>query len=254
MKIISYNLNGIRSAMSKGLMQWIANFDADVICFQELKAQPQQIDTAAFETLGYKYLFWNSAHKKGYSGTAILSKVEPERIKIGIDIAEYDCEGRYISADYGKFILVNSYFPSGTMGGARQVFKMKYLEDFYAHTQKLLEESRPILITGDFNICHKPIDISHPERHNNVSGFLPEERAWMDKFERLGFVDTLRMFNTNPAQYTWWSFRAGSRERNLGWRIDYFWCSADMKNYIASAQIHSDAMHSDHCAISVEIR
>jgi exodeoxyribonuclease-3 len=251
MKIISYNLNGIRSAMSKGLLQWLADCDADVVCFQELKAQPEQIDTTAFEQLGYKYCHWHAAQKKGYSGTAILSKTKPANVSIGMGIPEYDAEGRLICADLGAVLLVNSYFPSGTTGDVRQKFKMRYLNDFLTYTDKLSAQPKPILVTGDFNICHKDIDINHPLRHAGVSGFLPEEREWMDEFQRRGFVDTFRIFNANPAQYTWWSFRAGARENNAGWRIDYFWCSAELKPHIKSADIHPDAMHSDHCPVSV---
>ena len=253
MKFISYNLNGIRSAVSKGLLQWLAQCNADVVCFQELKAQPPQIDAEAFRALGYRHCYWHSAEKKGYSGTAVLSKTKPASVTFGLGIPEYDCEGRLVCADFGGLLLLNSYFPSGTTGGVRQEFKMRYLEDFLALAGKLVRQSAPILVTGDFNICHKPIDINSPERHAGVSGFLPEEREWMDRFEATGFADTFRIFSDAPRQYTWWSFRSGARERNMGWRIDYFWCSAALKPRITSAEIYPDAIHSDHCPVACEV-
>ncbi|GHT11914.1 exodeoxyribonuclease [Bacteroidia bacterium] len=253
MKLISYNLNGIRSAMGKGLVDWLAGADADVVCFQELKACEEQIDVAAFKALGYEHCYWFAAQKRGYSGTAILSKTKPQQVSCGMGIPEYDNEGRLITAQYKDFTLINSYFPSGTTGEIRQAFKMQYFDDFRKFLSPLLQQQTKILVTGDFNICHKPIDINHPERHNNVSGFLPEERAWMDTFEALGFVDTFRLFCAQPANYTWWSYRAGARQKNMGWRIDYFWATENLKPNIKSANIYPNAVHSDHCPVSVEV-
>lgn len=254
MKLVSYNVNGIRAAMNKDLIGWLKAANADVICFQELKATEDQIDIAAFRALGYNYCYWYSAQKKGYSGTAILTKKEPKKVTFGMDVEKYDREGRLVMVDYDDFTLICTYFPSGTTGDERQEFKMIYLKDFSKYIKALKKEKKNLLITGDFNICHKPIDINKPEKHETVSGFLPEERKWFDSFVALGFVDTFRMFNREPNQYTWWSYRSGARPKNLGWRIDYFLCSEEMRNTIVSAEIYQSAVHSDHCPISVEVK
>jgi exodeoxyribonuclease-3 len=254
MKIISYNVNGVRAAMGKDLIGWLRNANADVVCFQEIKAIKDQIDEAAFRALGYEHLYWFSAQKKGYSGTAILSKIAPKNVTLGMGIEKYDNEGRLILADFDDFSLICSYFPSGTTGDERQTFKMLYLNDFSKYIIDLKKERKNLLITGDLNICHKPIDINFPEKHETMSGFLPEEREWFDSFVELGFVDTFRMFNQQPEQYTWWSYRSGARPKNLGWRIDYFLCSEEMKGKVTKAEIFSTAVHSDHCPISVEVK
>ncbi|MDR0567208.1 MAG: exodeoxyribonuclease III [Prevotellaceae bacterium] len=254
MKLISYNVNGVRAAMSKDLAGWLKEANADVICLQEIKAVREQIDEAAFRALGYEYLYWHSAEKKGYSGTAVLCKAKPHNVQFGMGIDVYDREGRVVRADFGAFTLVCTYFPSGTTGNERQAFKMRYLEDFTRYIVALRREKPNLLITGDLNICHKPIDINHPEKHETVSGFLPEERAWFDSFVELGFVDTFRVFNQKPDQYSWWSFRSGARSKNLGWRIDYFLCTESLKALLQSAEIHPSAVHSDHCPVSVEIK
>lgn len=251
MKLVSYNVNGIRAAMTKGLLAWIEMENPEVICIQETKAQPEQIDDAHFKMMGYE-CFWHSAQKKGYSGVGILTKRTPDYVEIGIGDEIFDSEGRLIRMDFGDVSLICSYFPSGSSGDLRQAFKMEYLEAFYAYIERLRITRPKLIITGDFNICHKPIDIHHPERQTNVSGFLPEERAWFDRVEESGFVDTFRMFHTEPNAYSWWSYRAGSRGKNLGWRIDYFWVTQNISSYMEDANIHPDAMHSDHCPVSIE--
>lgn len=253
MKIVSYNLNGIRSAMGKGLLTWLAQCNPDVFCIQETKAQPEQIDVLAFEQLGY-HAYLHSAEKKGYSGVGIFSKREPDRVVVGMGKPRYDSEGRVLRADFGDITVVCVYIPSGTTGGIRQEFKMDFLEVFLQFITQLRRDRPNIIVCGDYNICHKPIDINHPERQVGVSGFLPEEREWMDRWEESGMVDSFRLFCHEPNRYSWWSYRFGARERNAGWRIDYHWVSEPLRERIEDAQILTDAVHSDHCPVMVTIK
>lgn len=253
MKVLSYNLNGIRSATSKGLPDFIASSGADVVCFQETKAQPDQIDSFVFIETGFKYCYYHSAQKKGYSGVAILSKIMPDKIVTGMNNHKYDNEGRVIRADFGDFSVLCVYVPSGSMGDVRQEFKMEFLSDFLIFLNELRKERPKLLICGDFNICHEPIDIHHPEKHQGVSGFLPEEREWFDTLVESGFTDTYRVFDKSPDKYTWWNYRQFAREKNLGWRIDYHLVTNNMADLLKNAEIHSDVVHSDHCPVSVDI-
>lgn len=252
MKIFSYNLNGIRAAMNKGLLTWLKINSPDIFCIQESKAQPEQIDESGFRELGYEAC-WHSAVKKGYSGVGILSKIIPDRVLFGMGIEKYDSEGRVIRFDFGDITLICVYVPSGTMGDVRQQVKMEFLTDFHLFINNLKTERPNLIISGDFNICHKKIDIHHPELHEGVSGFLPEEREWFDKFINSGFIDSFRYFHKGPENYSWWSYRSGAREKNLGWRIDYHLVSKPMESRLKNTGIITTAYHSDHCPVTIEI-
>lgn len=252
MKFVSYNVNGIRSALSKGFIDWLKTVDPDIIGLQEVKALENQIEKAQFEDLGY-HVYWYPAVKKGYSGVAILSKIKPNHIEYGMGLPPYDDEGRMIRADFDDVSFVSAYFPSGTTGGERQEFKYRFLDEVYGYSQDLIKKIPNLILSGDYNICHKPIDIHNPVSNKNSSGFLPEEREWLSKFIDSGFVDTFRHFNDNPHQYTWWSYRANARAKNLGWRIDYNMATSNLSNQLKTAHIQADAFHSDHCPLFLEI-
>lgn len=252
MKVISYNLNGIRSALSKGLLDWLKTERPDVFCIQESKAQPEQVDTLAFAELGY-HAYLHSAEKKGYSGVGIFSLQEPDQIVVGMGIDRYDREGRVLRADFGDLTVVCVYVPSGTTGGLRQEYKMDFLDAFLGYLNRLRQTRPNLIVCGDYNICHKPIDINHPERQIGVSGFLPEEREWLDRLEETGMVDSFRQFDPSPEKYSWWSYRFGARERNAGWRIDYHWVSPSVAERLTDAAILAEAYHSDHCPVSIEL-
>lgn len=253
MKIISYNVNGIRAAVNKGLYDWLEKESPDILCLQEIKAMEDQIDLLSIQGMGYHY-YIHSAEKKGYSGVAVLSKKRADNILIGMGVPLYDQEGRVLRADYGDLTVVSVYIPSGTTGDIRQDFKMEFLTSFDQYIDNLRQERANIIVCGDYNICHKAIDINHPERHQKTSGFLPEERAWMDDFVSRGMVDSFREFNQNPEMYSWWSYRAGSKPKNLGWRIDYHMVSEQMKHRLKDASILKEIDFSDHCPIVLELK
>ncbi len=253
MNIVSYNVNGIRSAISKGLIDWIKEDQADIYCFQELKANKEDIDQKAFEDLGY-HTYWFSAQKKGYSGVGIITKIKPLEVIYGCGIEQADFEGRVLQLKFEKFNLINTYFPSGSSGEERQAYKMQFLEEYLHFFQSTYDlKTMPCILAGDYNICHKEIDIHDPKGNKNSSGFLPEERAWMDRFFEAGMIDTLRHINQDPHHYSWWSFRANARNNNKGWRIDYINTSAPLKEKIKHAAIHPHVKHSDHCPVRLEL-
>lgn len=253
MNIISYNVNGIRAAAKKGFIEWLVESGADVVCIQETKAQADQIPVLELKYAGYDY-YGLSAQKKGYSGVAILSKTKPDNVVYGMGIEKYDNEGRFIRADYGDLSIVSVYHPSGTSGEERQAFKMQWLEDFQEYVHRLQKERPNLVLCGDYNICHRPIDIHDPIRNANSSGFLPEEREWIDGFIKSGFTDSFRHVNGDKKDsYSWWSYRANARANNKGWRIDYCMVSDNIKNRISDAGIIPSAMHSDHCPISLKL-
>ena len=253
MKIITYNVNGIRAALSKNWLDWLKATQADVVCLQEIKASPEQlVDLHLLEELGYQH-YWYPAEKKGYSGTAIFTKITPTHVEYGCGLPNYDREGRVIRADFEHCSVLSTYFPSGSSGDDRQAFKYQFLSDFQLYINDLKNTLPNLVICGDYNICHKPIDIHNPKSNANSSGFLPEEREWMENFIQSGFVDSFRHFNEEPHHYTWWSYRAGARSKNLGWRIDYTLVSESLKLNLKRAAILPDAKHSDHCPVLVEL-
>ncbi|HIY76852.1 MAG TPA: exodeoxyribonuclease III [Candidatus Sphingobacterium stercorigallinarum] len=251
MKIITYNVNGIRAALRKGWLDWVKATAPDVICLQEIKATPDQVpEILLIEELGYEH-YWYPAQKKGYSGTAILTRVTPQHIEYGCGHEDYDFEGRVIRADFPDVSVMSVYFPSGTTGGIRQEFKYRFLDDFQSYSDELRVDKPNLVVCGDFNICHREIDIHNPKSNANSSGFLPQEREWMENFINSGYVDSFRFQNPDPHQYTWWSYRAGARSRNLGWRIDYNMVSKPLQERIHTTKILPDAVHSDHCPVEL---
>lgn len=252
MKIISYNVNGIRAAITKGFLDWLQQANPDVICLQEIKANEDQIPREEITAAGYPYQYYFSATKKGYSGVAILSKVEPKNIVFGTGIDHMDFEGRNIRVDFDSVSVMSLYLPSGS-NIERLEHKFMYMDDFRKYVDNLKKEIPNLIICGDYNICHEAIDIHDPVRNAKVSGFLPEERAWLDSFMNSGFVDTFRYLNKEPHNYSWWSYRANARNNNKGWRIDYCLASEPLREKIQRAYILAEAKHSDHCPIVVEI-
>lgn len=252
MKIISYNLNGIRAAIRKGLTKWLVEADADILCLQELKAQQEDLDLEEFKSLGYQ-IYWMDAAQKGYSGVAILSRVKPVKLIYGWDKPEFDQEARMIQAYYKDFLLICTYFPSGSSGPHRQKIKLKWLNEFLPFILNIKNQNKHLIVSGDFNICHQPIDIHNPVSNKNSPGFTREERDWFTKFIESGFIDTFRYFHPDlPDQYTWWTYRFNARKNNKGWRIDYHIVSEEMKSRLRCSEIMDHVYHSDHCPVLLE--
>jgi len=252
MKILSYNVNGIRAAITKGFLDWLQAANPDVICLQEIKATQDQIPVLEITAAGYPFQYYFSAEKKGYSGVAILCKTEPKQIVFGTGIDYMDKEGRNVRVDFDDVSVMSLYLPSGT-NIDRLGHKFQYMSDFQNYINELKKEVPNLIICGDYNICHQAIDIHDPIRNAKVSGFLPEEREWLDTFMKNGFLDSFRMLNPEPHHYSWWSYRANARNNNKGWRIDYNLISENMKDRVKRAYILPDAKHSDHCPVAIEI-
>ena len=252
MKIISYNVNGIRAAMRKGFIDWLKSADPDVVLLQETKATQDQVDTQLIEQAGYHH-YWFSAQKKGYSGVAILTKRVPDHVEYGTGIESMDFEGRNIRVDFDEVSVMSMYLPSGT-NIARLEHKLEYMDLLQNYVNNLKKEIPNLVIGGDYNICHEAIDIHDPIRNKNVSGFLPVEREWISNFMESGFIDSFRHLNKEPDNYTWWSYRANARANNKGWRIDYNMVSAPLEKNIERAIILKEAMHSDHCPHMVQLK
>ena len=251
--IVSYNINGIRSVLRKDFDKWLARCNPDIICLQEIKANEEQFNKEIFENLGYT-CYVNSAQKAGYSGVAILSKIKPKKVEYGCGNYQIDIEGRLVRVDFKNYSVLSVYFPSGSSGEKRQEFKFMFLDFFQNYINELTQSIPNLIICGDFNICHKEIDIHNPKRNKNTSGFLIEERNWVTNFLNSGFIDSFRFFHEDGDKYTWWSYRARARQKNLGWRIDYIMVSQSLEKYILDARILTDVVHSDHCPISLKIK
>jgi len=251
MKIISYNVNGIRAALKKGFLDWLQVANPDVICIQETKAHKEQLELSLFEEAGYPFHYWFSAQKKGYSSVAIFCKEQPKHIAYGTGIESMDFEGRNLRVDFEGISVMSLYLPSGT-NVDRLNFKLNYMDQFQEYITNLKHEIPNLVICGDYNICHEEIDIHNPKM-KGVSGFLPEERTWIRNFIDSGFIDSFRFKNPERQEFSWWSYRANARANNKGWRLDYAMVSASLQNKISRAYILPEAKHSDHCPIVVEL-
>lgn len=251
-RILSWNVNGIRAAYKKGLLDWLKKEQPDILCIQETKAHPEQLSDELLNVGGY-HSYFSSAVRKGYSGVAIYSKMEPKSVKNGFGIEKFDSEGRILIAEYAYFTLFNIYYPNGKARQERLDYKMEFYDEFLKYVNKLKKKGKNIIVCGDVNTAHKEIDIARPKENEKVSGFLPMEREWIDKFLSQGYIDTFRMFNQEPDNYTWWDQLTRARERNVGWRIDYFYISESLKKKIKDAFIMPEVMGSDHCPIGIEI-
>ena len=251
-KILSWNVNGIRAIHKKGFLDWFAEESPDVLCLQETKASPEQLTSELLEIPGYKTYF-SSAERKGYSGVALYTKEEPTAVQYGFGVPEFDSEGRILIADYERFTLINIYYPNGKRSPDRLDYKMRFYSAFQVVVDELRAQGKRLAICGDVNTAHKEIDISRPKENEKISGFLPMEREWMDQFLSSGYIDTFRMFHQEPNNYTWWDQMTRSRERNVGWRIDYFFIDESLRNHVANAWIMPEVQGSDHCPIGLEI-
>jgi exodeoxyribonuclease III len=253
MRIISYNVNGIRAAIKKGFIDWLKTDPADIICVQETKAQLEDIDQSFFTELGY-HIYWFSAQKKGYSGVAVFTKIKPDAVETGNGHGPSDDEGRVIQLQFGDIRLINTYFPSGTSGDERQAFKYVWLDEYFKWLNQLKKKHPKLILCGDYNIAHQEIDIHDPKGNKKSSGFLPEEREWMTKFYESGWIDTFRAFHPEPHRYSWWSQRFPTvRLQNKGWRIDYISVTEPLKAHLKDAEIFPDVKHSDHCPVYLEL-
>jgi exodeoxyribonuclease-3 len=251
-KIVSYNINGFRSSVEKGLLDWIEDHQFDIVCLQETKTSESKVPQMLINAAGYQHV-WHHAKRGGYSGVATLSLNKPSRVHRGTGIEKYDVEGRVLRTDFAGFTLLNCYFPNGGSGEERQKFKMQFLNDFYSLTENLLEQGTSLIVVGDYNIAHSEMDINSPGRHQRTSGFLPEEREWMTSWLELGMVDSFRMRYPKSVEYTWWRFNVGAKEQNKGWRLDYQSVSDDLVDKIVDVKHMQEMDFSDHCPVVLEL-
>jgi exodeoxyribonuclease-3 len=252
MKILSWNVNGIRAMEKKGFFEWLLKESPDILCLQETKAHPEQLTEKFISPLGY-HSFWASAEKKGYSGVCIYTKIKPKTVTVGLGSNEFDTEGRTLVADYGDFVLFNIYYPNGGAGNKRVPFKMKFYDTFLEKVEKLRKQGKKVVITGDLNTAHTEIDLARPKENVKNTGFLPQERAWVTKFIQCGYADTFRHFTKEGGHYTWWDYYTAARSRDVGWRIDYFFVTENLLPKLKSAFILKEVMGSDHCPVGIEL-
>ena len=252
MQILSWNVNGIRAADRKGFFEWFKKESPDILCLQEIKAVPEQVPPHLRNTPGY-HIFWSSAERKGYSGVATFTREKPIEVKKGFGIEKFDREGRILVMEFSSFTLFNVYFPNGKKNRERLDYKLKFYDTFLAYADNLKSKSKDIVVCGDFNTAHKEIDLARSKENAHISGFLPIERAWIDTFIDHGYVDTFRHFNKEPNQYSWWDMKTRSREKNVGWRIDYFFVNKEFISNVKKAVIMQEVMGSDHCPVGIEI-
>ena len=252
MRALSWNVNGLRAAHRKGFLEWLSEASPDILCLQETKAHWDQLPAALKDIEGY-HPFFSTPERKGYSGVALYSKTEPQDVNFGFGVEKFDREGRVLRADYGRFVLFNIYFPNGQSSAERLEYKMEFYATFLEEVEKLKGQGRSIVLCGDLNTAHKEIDLARPKANENTSGFLLQERAWMDEFIAHGYLDTFRMFNQQPEQYTYWDQMSRARARNVGWRIDYFFVDQGFAQEIKGAYIFPDVMGSDHCPVGIDI-
>ena len=251
-RILSWNVNGIRAVVRKGFLEWFKEESPDIICLQETKAQPEQVTPETREPSSY-HAYWNSAERKGYSGVLTYSKVKPLKVEKGLGIPRFDSEGRTLITDFGDFVLYNIYFPNGKRSQERLDYKMEFYDAFLEHAERTRKDGKGIVVCGDFNTAHKEIDLARPRENSNVSGFLPMERAWLDKLVQHGYLDTFRRFNDQPNEYSWWDYKSRARDRNVGWRIDYFFASIELEPNLKDAFILQNVHGSDHCPVGIEL-
>ena len=253
MKIVTWNVNGIRAVLKRGIGDWLEKESPDVLCFQEVKLQAEQVPTLLPPLPGY-HAYWSCADRKGYSGVATFTRFDPLKVEHGFGLEQFDREGRIMRTDFPQFTLMNIYFPNGGSGPERLAYKMEFYDAFLGYANALRAEGKRLIVCGDYNTAHQEIDLARPKANERISGFLPQERAFLDRMAEQGYVDVYRHLHKEPARYTWWDQKTFARDRNVGWRIDYFWVSADVMPMVLDARIMPEVLGSDHCPVMLELR
>ena len=253
LSVLTWNVNGIRAQQKKGFLEWLARESPDILCVQETKAHPEQLDAALLTPPGY-FVYWTKPVRKGYSGVATFTKEKPLAVKTGFGIERFDAEGRVVMTEFPDFVLLNIYFPNGQSGEERLKYKLDFYEETMKFVRDLKNKGKQVIVSGDYNTAHKEIDLARPKENEDTSGFLPIERAWIDRWIADGQVDIFRKFNAEPEQYTWWDMKSAARERNVGWRIDYHFVTKDLVSKVTAASIMPEVMGSDHCPVRLEIK